>query len=181
MTQWSGETHRRIAAAIRKARGKRSAQWLADRTAELNYPITRAQIANYESGRKQSLDIVELLVIAAALNTSPVALVYPGPYAKMVELLPGVEVPEMIAVEWFSANIDWRLESAKLTDIERANSELAEKNTRLLRRSREHFDASMTMRTLIEADDPSDSKLIEVYNQRIRELAKEIAEMESNA
>lgn len=103
MTQWSEETHRRIAAAIKKARGKRSAQWLADRTAELNYPITRAQIANYESGRKQSLDIAELVVLAAALNTSPVSLVFPGPYDEEVELFPGESHTQFMAAQWFSA------------------------------------------------------------------------------
>jgi len=104
MTLWSDETHTRIAAAIKKARGKRSAQWLADRTAELGYPMTRSQIANYESGRKQSLDVAELIVLAAALDTSPVVLVYPGPYVDdLVEALPGVNAPKFIAAQWFSA------------------------------------------------------------------------------
>lgn len=96
--------HARIAGAIRRARGKRSAQWLADRTADLGYPITRAQIANYESGRKQSLDIAELIVLAVALDTSPVTLVYPGPYDdQTIEALPGVEASKFVAAEWFSA------------------------------------------------------------------------------
>lgn len=94
--------HARIATAIKRARGKRSAQWLADRTADLGYPITRAQIANYESGRKQRLDVAELIVIAAALNTSPVVLVYPGPYQNKVKILPGRESEEFNAAQWFS-------------------------------------------------------------------------------
>lgn len=102
MTQWSEETHVRIAVAIKAARGRRSAQWLADRTAELGYPITRAQIANYESGRKRSLDIAELIVLAAALDTSPVMLVYPGPYDSEVEVVPGCNLREIHAAEWFS-------------------------------------------------------------------------------
>lgn len=102
MAQWDVEMHARIADAIKAARGKRSAQWLADRTADLGYPITRAQIANYESGRKKNLDIAELLVIAAALNTSPVNLVFPGPYDAQVEFLPGRHVPELAAADWFS-------------------------------------------------------------------------------
>lgn len=102
MAQWEADMHARIAAAIKKTRGKRSAQWLADRTVEIGYPITRAQIANYESGRKQSLDIAELIVIAAALNTSPVALVYPGPYQSETEILPGRKAGEFNAAQWFS-------------------------------------------------------------------------------
>lgn len=102
MTQWDVEMHVRIAGAIKAARGKRSAQWLADRTADLGYPISRAQIANYESGRKKNLDIAELLVIAAALDTSPVNLVFPGPYDAQVEFLPGRHESELDAAEWFS-------------------------------------------------------------------------------
>jgi transcriptional regulator with XRE-family HTH domain len=57
-----------MAAAIKSARASRSAQWLADETERLGYPISRAAIANYESGRKKGLDVAELLVLAAALN-----------------------------------------------------------------------------------------------------------------
>lgn len=102
MTQWDVDMHARIAGAIKAARGKRSAQWLADRTSDLGYPITRAQIANYESGRKKNLDIAELVVIAAALNTSPVNLVFPGPYDAQVEAVPREIVTEFQAAQWFS-------------------------------------------------------------------------------
>lgn len=103
MTQWSEATHSRIAAAIKAARGKqRSAQWLADRTGELGYPITRAQIANYESGRKQSLDIAELVVIAAALDLSPAQLIFPGLVDGLVEVLPDRTITSASALEWFS-------------------------------------------------------------------------------
>lgn len=95
--------HARIAMAIKEARGSRSAQWLADRTAELGYPVTRAQIANYETGRKQTLDIAELLVLAAALDTSPVSLVYPGPYDEAVAVLPVMKISELQAAQWMSA------------------------------------------------------------------------------
>lgn len=103
VTLWSDGVHGRIAAAIKEARGRRSAQWLADRTAELGHPMTRAQIANYESGRKKTLDIADLIVLAAALNTSPVNLVFPGPYDEGVELFPDEEHSQFIAAQWFSA------------------------------------------------------------------------------
>lgn len=79
-----------------------SAQQLADETERLHYPISRSQIANYESRRKRGLDVTELLVLAAALNTSPAALLYPGPYDKEVEALPGTDSTEFHAVQWFS-------------------------------------------------------------------------------
>ncbi len=41
---WADGLHRRIAAAIKRARGARSAQWLADETERLGFPISRAAI-----------------------------------------------------------------------------------------------------------------------------------------
>jgi len=109
MTQqqgWGGVLHQRLAAAIRNAReGRMSAQELADETARLGYPISRSQIANYESGRKRRLDVAEITVLAAALNTSPVALLYPGPYDKEIEVLPGVLTTELKRCNGFQATV----------------------------------------------------------------------------
>jgi hypothetical protein len=45
------------------ARLRRSAQWLADETERLGYPISRAAIANYESGVRarcqRAIEVVE--------------------------------------------------------------------------------------------------------------------------
>jgi transcriptional regulator with XRE-family HTH domain len=89
MSQWEADMHARIAEAIKKHRAGRSAQDIADRTAELGYPISRAQIANYESGRKKNLDIAELLILAAALDVPPLVLLYPDLPAGEVEIIPG--------------------------------------------------------------------------------------------
>lgn len=75
-------------------------------------PRCGAQIANYESGRKKGLDITELLVLAAALNISPVCLIYPGPYEQTIDVLPGraadakppIRMSQFDAVQWFSGN-----------------------------------------------------------------------------
>ncbi len=183
MTQWSQEAHARIAAAIKAARGKRSAQWLADRTAELGHPITRAQIANYESGRKQSLDIIELIVIAAALNTSPVLLVYPGPYYEAVELLPGANRAQFTAVQWFSAEEDhgiWRKIHPSAGFNEAADEERAAalswlENTRHLRLWRELEDAENIRGALVERDDPDrDRQQIAFYDSQIKRLRDEL-------
>jgi hypothetical protein len=103
MTQdWAEDLHRRVVAAIKAARGSRPAQWLADETERLGYPISRAAIANYESGRKKGLDIAELLVIAGALRIPPVALLFPQLPDGPVEVLPGTETTSWEAAEWFS-------------------------------------------------------------------------------
>lgn len=169
--------HARIAAAIKEARGKRPAQWLADRTAELGYPITRAQIANYETGRKKTLDIAELVVIAAALGTSPVALVYPGPYNEKVEVVPGREAWGFNAVQWFSAlewlgiltlpdgrtykrtaldaREDWRIATGAINDW---------------RRFKELEDAQAAL--ILRGDFERDQKQIELYDKQIGEMRR---------
>ena len=83
--------HARIAQAIRTARqGRLSAQQLADETERLGYGISRSQIANYESGRKKSLDVADLFVIAAALGVPPASFTGgPG------HIWPGREVAEL--------------------------------------------------------------------------------------
>jgi transcriptional regulator with XRE-family HTH domain len=99
---WAEDLHRCIAAAIKNARANRSAQWLADETERLGYPISRAAIANYESGRKRGLDIAELLVIAAALQIPPLTLLFPQLPNGPVEVLPGVPTTSWDAAAWFS-------------------------------------------------------------------------------
>jgi len=99
---WVDGVHRRTAAAIKAGRANRSAQWLADETERLGYPISRAAIANYESGRKKSLDIAELLVLAAALQIPPLTLLFPQLPDGPVEVLPAIETTSWDAAAWFS-------------------------------------------------------------------------------
>ncbi len=99
---WVEGLHRRIVAAIKSARANRSAQWLADETERLGYPISRAAIANYESGRKKGLDVAELLVLAAALRIPPLTLLFPQLPDGPVEVLPGYETTSWDAATWFS-------------------------------------------------------------------------------
>jgi transcriptional regulator with XRE-family HTH domain len=101
MSDWAADLHARIAAAIKKQRGsERSAQDIADRTAELGYAMSRAQIANYESGRKKNLDIAELLIIAAALDIPPLVLLYPDLPAGDVEIIPNCPGNSFDAYLW---------------------------------------------------------------------------------
>jgi Helix-turn-helix domain len=135
---WADGHAARIAQEIRRLRKPRSAQWLADRTAELGHPVTRAQITDLENGRRKHVTTAELTVLARALNTSPVALMFPGPYYEMVEVLPGLEVRELRAAQWFSGLLSGPTEhlpagGAPLTD-DRAEYT---RNLRRLRLARE--------------------------------------------
>jgi transcriptional regulator with XRE-family HTH domain len=104
---WTEKLHRRIAEAIKGARQSRlTGQQLADDTEQLGYPVTRSQIANYESGRKRSLDVAELLVLAAALGVPPVALLFPNLPDGDVEVLPGQVMSSADAMRWFTGEND---------------------------------------------------------------------------
>ncbi len=104
MTQrsWAEDTTDRIAAAVKALRGTRSAQWLADRTADLGHPISRTAISNLEVGRKRSVDVPELVVLARALGVPPLLLLYPELPAGEVEVLPGHRTSSWSAAQWFA-------------------------------------------------------------------------------
>lgn len=62
-------------------------------------------ISDLENGRRRYVTTAELIVLAVALDTSPVMLVYPAPYGdELIEALPGVEASKYVAAEWFSAS-----------------------------------------------------------------------------
>lgn len=82
----------RIARAIKAARGDRSAQVIADETARLGFPLTRDTLANIENGRKKSVDVPELIVLAKALGVPPLSLIYPDLVDTPVQALPGVDM-----------------------------------------------------------------------------------------
>lgn len=97
---WEALLARNIGRAITEARrGKMSQEELANALG-----VSRNSIANYEVGR--GIPRLGLLIqIAAALDTSPVALMYPDPSddpGNLVEILPGVETTGFKAAQWFS-------------------------------------------------------------------------------
>lgn len=101
---WSDRQARTIAAEVRRHRQLRgmSAQQVADRCEELGMLVPRSVIANLESGRRTTVTVAELLVLAEALHVPPAQLVFPVGYQEKVEALPGREVSPIRAVQWFS-------------------------------------------------------------------------------
>lgn len=65
-----------------------SAQRLAERCEELGHPIPRNVIANLESGRRASLPLVDVMILAAALYTAPICLIFPIGYVEETQELP---------------------------------------------------------------------------------------------
>lgn len=97
----------RVGQAVAEARegigGRRmTAQALANRCAELGHPLDRSVIAKLEKGFRQSVTVADLLVLAAALDVPPVALLFALDQPE-TELLPGEMRQTWPAIQWFAA------------------------------------------------------------------------------
>lgn len=105
-TNWSEDFATRIASAIKSAREaqvpKLSVAKLSERTGDLGFPMSRTVISDLELGRRRSIDVAELAILAAALEIPPVALLYPDLPDGRVEALPGFDISHIEAVQWFS-------------------------------------------------------------------------------
>jgi transcriptional regulator with XRE-family HTH domain len=100
---WSARIGKRI--QVKRRRQHMTADQLAARTAELGYEVTRSTIANIESGRRDVVTVQQVTVIAMALDTSPVVLLF-DPTDPVTDLLPGDAMSGIEASEWWSGN--WR-------------------------------------------------------------------------
>jgi transcriptional regulator with XRE-family HTH domain len=97
----AAEIGRRI--AQRRAALRMSAQQLAERCAELGMPeITRPVLVKLEHGRREAVSTAELAVLAAALDTAPVLLLYPVGHAGLTEYLPGKTAAPWDAARWWA-------------------------------------------------------------------------------
>ena len=114
---WQGRVTRTIAREIRRYRDERkmSAQQLADRTAELGMEIPRSVIANLESGRRETVTVPELLMLAAALEVAPVDLASPAGFDEQTEVLPGRTADPLSVSRWFRGERELEIEGANTT------------------------------------------------------------------
>jgi transcriptional regulator with XRE-family HTH domain len=165
---WQPRITRIIAREVRRHRDRRkmSQQQLADRTAELGMPIPRPVLANFERGRRDSVSVAEVLVLAAALGVSPMELICPVGYDDEIELLPARKVDPLQASRWIDGELvvdvtgptaDFRPPSAG----ERSGIALVEHHAALLDEFAKHeaavirgerdLDAARTNHTMIMA------------------------------
>lgn len=128
---WAEEQALRVAKEVRRLRGSRSAQWVANRTKEWGHEVTRSVIADLENGRRRYVTTAELVVLAAALDTAPIALLFPAPLDEEVWTLPRLGMTRFMAAEEFCGNADAGLTSPEnLRELRRARDIAAAKNTR---------------------------------------------------
>lgn len=127
---WNGRMAERIGRRVadyRKSSGTGgrpiTAQALADRCAELGHPLDRSVIAKLEKGLRQTVTVADLLVLAAALEVPPIALVFAPAQEEETEMLPGHTVATWQGIEWFTGEApmgpdsfsEWRRDPAGLT------------------------------------------------------------------
>lgn len=107
MTQdgWAVAFTARVAQAIRQARraaGLTMAE-VAQGCADRGLPeITEHSLKNLELGRKSSVTVADLVVLADVLAVPPVTLLFPLGTSPTVEVLPGREVSTWDALAWFT-------------------------------------------------------------------------------
>ncbi len=106
---WSARMARQVAREVRRYREMRrprmSVQRLSDRTAELGMPIPRSVLANLESGRRDTVSVAEVLVLAAALDVAPIELICPVGFDKEAEMLPGRMMDPLYALRWLTGEL----------------------------------------------------------------------------
>jgi transcriptional regulator with XRE-family HTH domain len=104
--EWGPRLVNVVAGQIRyhreRKRPKMSAQALADKCAELGWPIKRSVLSNLESGYRETITVPELFVLAQALEVPPTDLLLPLGRADKVEILPGMEVSTSDALDWLT-------------------------------------------------------------------------------
>ena len=145
---WGEEQAHRVGKEVRRLRAKRTGQWLADRTKELGYTLTRAVISDLEVGRRRYVTTAELIILARALDTAPLALLYPAPYRDKIQILPKPESRELekiLAVQWFSGESGIYLDHLGLSLVDQMNY-----NSKLLalERARKAFGLDVRRRLL---------------------------------
>lgn len=125
--RWEIDLAGRVGEAVlrrRKVLGLTAVQ-LAERTADLGYPVTRVAVSKIENNaRAGKLDVAELLVLARALDVPPVLLLFPEFPGGLAEVLPDQQADSGAASGWVSGRSGWQvapdnLGTALIEDVER--------------------------------------------------------------
>lgn len=167
--EWVAATTYRIGDEIRRLRGKRSGQWVSDRTDQLGHRVSRSTISEIETHRRGTITVTDLIVLARALNTAPIALIYPPPYTAVVEMLPDMNATNYLAAEWFSAKFDDEARGWLSDDVDDYDQ-----NLQHLRNARTAADLAYRKLLLIAAFTDSDAGKPEAREK----LAAEIADLQ---
>lgn len=169
-----------IAGEVRRYRDMRgmSAQQLADRCTELGMPLKRSVLANFESGRRPTVSVPELVILAKALEVPPVRLIFPLGYQEEAELLPGRSLDTWDALKWFSeepTQMETPPEIPQAVRMFRRHDELVGQSQRI---AREYMDALAAV--VHEADDAQreiKDQLAEMQQRRLNDTRKTLRDL----
>lgn len=194
MTQpdWPARVALVIAGEVRRYREKKglSAQQLADACAALGLPIQRSVLANFENGRRNTISVAELIVLAKALDVPPALLVFPLGHQPALEVLPDQERPTWMGVKWFTGDepfpradgISGMITLVGTPDDNQAWADGARPvvfhrdHDRLVRNWRWEFERIPIIREAV-ANAATDDVRVE-YEQRLRQAQEQVAQLE---
>jgi transcriptional regulator with XRE-family HTH domain len=180
--RWAGRMASTVAAEVRRWRRQRqlSAQQLSDATKRLGYHVPRAVITNLENGRRDSIDIAELLVLGAALNVPPLVLVTPVGHQEMTEILPNLITSSWLARGWVLGALP--MAHAEFSDTAfadgRAPIAMYDIHASLLKeheRLRESVRLRLEARGRLVASGPHQGLILEQETQLLEVLASEFS------
>jgi transcriptional regulator with XRE-family HTH domain len=105
--RWQGSLARTVGREVLRHRHRRnlSAAQLADRTTVLGMPMSRSVLAALEAGKRDSVAVAEVLVLAASLDIAPIELICPAGFDEQVELLPGQMMDPLQAARWVDGEL----------------------------------------------------------------------------
>ena len=194
MKTWEIRHAAQIGKAVKKQRGRRTAAWLEGRTKKLGLKVTRQAIADLETGRRRYVTTAELVVLAAALNTNPIALAYSDPSdapENVVEVLPGVEVTGFQAAQWFSGHQSDLADAAigadpdADTDAEESARRRAALNAELLHGWRQLDELNQRRERITNGSGrkltAEELELLDFYNTEIGSLRRLLQMLEGNS
>ncbi|MFI6138020.1 helix-turn-helix domain-containing protein [Streptomyces griseus] len=176
-----------IASEVRRHRQAQrlSAQQLSDRCAELGMPIQRSVLANLESGRRTTVTVAEVLVLAEALEVAPAALMFPAGYSQEVEVLPSVEVSPLRAVDWLGgytklSGFPKHRSNSPLVALRRHREIVSELRTAIREREKQRAEALLARRRATDVQRRQQLKQVLVLDleEKIANSAPEAADLQ---
>lgn len=178
---WAARLALSVAREVRRHRQAQglSAQQLADRCARIGMPIQRSVLANLESGRRTTVNLAEVLVLATALQVPPGVLIFPVGYEQQAEVLPGAFIEPASAVEWLSGRTLFSDEAAEdFFETPLGLIRLHQDAATALRRAiqtRDHAVRELTRAQKQHSDDARAFETLTVESERVRQRLDELA------
>lgn len=175
---WAEEQAYNVAMEIRRLRGKLSTQKLSERTKDLGHEVTRAVLSDLENGRRRHVTVAEITVLAMALDTAPIALLYPDAIEGETQMLPDVDAGQRFAMQWFCGLVDAGSMAGKALY---ANSAAYAKNLRRVEISREIWEVDNQRAALIQESAEADRSQKGDYLRAIADLNRRVKKLKGQA